>query len=42
MTNERPEFAEVGSNGTEGGALVQKKCAVSFSGSQGVPCAQLN
>lgn len=42
QANERPELTEMGCDGTEGGALIQKKCAVRFSSSQGIHCAHLN
>lgn len=42
QANERPELTDIGSDGTEGGALIQKKCVVRFSSSQVIHCAHLN
>lgn len=42
QANEMPELTDIGWDGTEGGALIQKKCAVRFSSSRGIHCAYLN
>lgn len=42
QANERPELTGIGWDGTEGGAVIQKKRAVRFSSSQGIHCARLN